>query len=77
LIDKLRSGVSVAHVCELCRVKKQTVTDIHKNKEKLIQILLKYGLDKSSNSGFMVKDRKHVKSGQNNNLEEAVYKWFV
>jgi hypothetical protein len=34
LIDKWESGVSVAHVCELYGVKKQTVLDSHKNKEK-------------------------------------------
>jgi hypothetical protein len=32
LIDKLESGVSVARVCELYGVKKQTVSDICKNK---------------------------------------------
>jgi transposase len=79
LIDILERGVSVAHVCELYGVKKQTVSDIRKNKEKLTQFLLKYDLNKSSRSGFgfTARDRKHVKSAQNENLEEAVYKWFV
>jgi hypothetical protein len=39
-------------------VKKQTVSDIRKNKEKLIKFLLKYGLDTSSKGGFTVRDMK-------------------
>jgi hypothetical protein len=72
LIDKLESGVSVPRVRKLYGVKKQTVSDICRNKEKLIQFLLKYGLDTSSKGGFMVSYSKHVKSAQNKNLEEAV-----
>jgi hypothetical protein len=73
-IDKLESGVSV---CELYGVKKQIVSDTCKNKEKLIQFLLKYGLDTSSKGGFTGRDKKHVKPAQNRNREVAVYKWFV
>jgi hypothetical protein len=46
LIGKLESCVSVARACELYRMK-YTVSDSHKNKEKLIQFLLKYSLDKA------------------------------
>jgi hypothetical protein len=36
LKDKLESGESVAHVCKLYGLKKQTVSNVRKNKEKLI-----------------------------------------
>jgi hypothetical protein len=35
LTEKLESGVSVARACEEYGVKKQTVSDIHKAKDKL------------------------------------------
>ena len=41
LISKLEGGASVEHVCEVYGIKKQTVSDIRKNKDKLIQFSLK------------------------------------
>ena len=51
------SGASVVHVCEVYGVKKQTVSDIQKNKDKLIQFSLKYSVDSSKNE----EERKHIK----------------
>ncbi|KAG7161901.1 Tigger transposable element-derived protein 7-like 46, partial [Homarus americanus] len=69
LIRKLVAGASVSRVCDEYDVKKQTVSDIRKAKDKLIALSLKYNVDATSkSSSVMAKDT---------NLEEAVRKWFV
>ncbi|KAG7176917.1 Tigger transposable element-derived protein 7-like 5, partial [Homarus americanus] len=66
LIRKLVTGASVSRVCDEYGVKKQTVLDIRKTKDKLIAFSLKYNVDTTSKS-----------SSVDTNLEEAVTKWFV
>ena len=63
-------------VCEEYGVKKQTVSDIRKAKEKLLAFSVKYnvveGRENSSLGG-----RKRMRVSKDENLEEAVTKWFV
>ncbi|KAG7177538.1 Tigger transposable element-derived protein 7-like 7 [Homarus americanus] len=76
LIRKLEAGASVARVCDEFGVKKQTVSDIRKAKDKLTAFSLKYNVDatsKSSSAGA----RKHMRVAKDTNLEEAVTKWLV
>jgi hypothetical protein len=44
LTEKLDGGVTIACVCEIYRVKKQTVSDICKNKKKLKEFALEYSV---------------------------------
>ena len=44
LISKLEGGASVKSVCEEYGVKKQTVSDIRKNKDKLLVFSVKYNV---------------------------------
>ena len=45
LIKKLESGVSVARVCDEYGIKKQTVSDICRSKEKLQAYAVKFNVD--------------------------------
>ncbi|XP_063152245.1 uncharacterized protein LOC134492057 isoform X1 [Candoia aspera] len=76
LIEKLESGSSVARVCEEYGVKKQTVSDIRKAKEKLKKFVLMCDVDSTSNTAE-IGARKHMKMSQEASLEEAVLKWYV
>ncbi|XP_060547182.1 uncharacterized protein LOC117662638 [Pantherophis guttatus] len=76
LIEKLESGWSVARVCEEYGVKKQTVSDIRKAKEKLRKFVLMCDVD-STGSGAEIGARKHMKMSQEASLEEAVLRWYV
>ena len=79
LIKKLESGVSVSMVCEEYGVKKQTVSDIRKAKDKLLKFAREF--DVSGSGGGVCKAkanvRKHMKVAKDEDLEKAVYKWFV
>ena len=77
LIEKIEKGASVAIVCEQYGVKKQTVSDIRKGKEKLIKYAALYCVDASSSKKGTVKNRKHMKTGKNQALDAAVMKWYV
>lgn len=48
LIKKLEAGATVAHVCEEYGVKKQTVSDIRKAKDKLTVFSLTFRLNSTS-----------------------------
>jgi transposase-like protein len=76
LIRKLEAGASVSSVCEEFGVKKQTVSDIRKSKDKLTSFALKFSVDKSPQS-TPVGDRKHMRLGRDMNIENAVYKWYT
>lgn len=76
LIEKLEQGFSVAHVCEIYGVKKQTVSDIRKSKNKLQEFSSKYSAV-SFKFDSPVTSRKHMKVAKEKNLEEAVYRWYV
>lgn len=76
LIRKLENGVSVKHVCEEYGVKKQTVSDIRKAKAKLTEYALKYSVDGCTTKSGAGTPRKHMKVGHQD-LNEAVYKWYV
>ncbi|KAG7155601.1 Tigger transposable element-derived protein 7-like 47 [Homarus americanus] len=76
LIRKLEAGASVARVCDEYGVKKQTVSDIRKAKDKLTAFSLKYTVDANSKSSS-VGARKRMRVAKDTNLEEAVTKWFM
>ena len=76
LICKLEAGVSVKSACEEYGVKKQTVSDIRKAKNKLLAFSLKHNVvEGRENSSVGGKKRMRVSKDQN--LEETVTKWFV
>lgn len=70
VIEKLESGVSVARLCEQYGIKKQTVSDIKKNKEKIKEFMLKC-------DGGVSLPRKHMKPAREAVVEEAVLKWYT
>ncbi|KAG7175318.1 DExH-box ATP-dependent RNA helicase DExH1-like [Homarus americanus] len=76
LIRKLEAGASVARVCDEFGVKKQTVSDTRKAKDKLTAFSLKYYVDATSKSSS-VGARKLMRVAKDTNLEESVTKWFV
>ena len=53
-------------------MKKQTVSDIRKQKSKLETFTVKFGGATAGEVG-----RKTMKKCQNEDLDEAVYKWYV
>lgn len=71
LIKKIETGISVSRVCKEYGVKKQTVSDILKAKDKLKQFSL------MSDTNASIKDRKHMKMAQETSLEQALMKWYV
>ena len=75
-IRKLEAGASVKSVCEEYGVKKQTVSDIRKAKDKLLAFSLKYNVVEGRENSF-VGGRKRMRVSKDENLEEAVTKWFV
>lgn len=77
LIKKLESGVSVTRVCDEYGVKKQTVSDIRKSKVKLQEYALKFSIDGSGSKSAGFSARKHMKPAKSQDLDEAVYKWYV
>ena len=85
LIAKLESGHTVAEVCEIYGVKKQTVSDIKKSKEKLKKYSVSFCIDPSSSKGKEGRLRKHMRTGQDTQLDEAVFEvvsagekcWYV
>ncbi|KAG7157478.1 E3 ubiquitin-protein ligase synoviolin-like 1 [Homarus americanus] len=76
LIRKLEAGAWVSRVCDEYGVKKQTVSDIRKAKDKLIAFSLKYNVDATSKSSS-VGARKSMRVAKDTNFEVAVTKWFV
>ena len=74
LIRKLEAGASVKSACEEYGVKKQTVSDIRKDKENSLAFSVKYnvieGRESSSPGG-----RKRMRISKDENLKET--RWFV
>ena len=75
LLDKLDKGYSVAKVCAEYGVKKQTVSDMHKAKDKLRAFATNFNVGASSSTAKEA--WKHMKVCTNKDLEEAVYKWYI
>ena len=77
LLKKLKSGYSVAKACEEYGVKKQTVSDIHKAKDKLQAFAIKFDVNANKDKSGMIHKRKHMKVCTSKELEEAVFKWYT
>ena len=76
LIRKLEAGSSVKRVCEEYGVKKQTVSDIPKAKDNLLAFFVKYNAIEGRESSSLA-GRKKMQVSKNENLKEAVTRWFV
>ena len=76
LIYKLEAGASVKSVCEKYGVKKQTVPDIRKAKDKLLAFSVKYNVIEGRKS-LSFGRRKRVQVSNDENLEKAGTTWFV
>ena len=61
LIKKLESGVSVVRICDEHGVKKQTVSDIQRSKDKLTSYAMKFDVDPSKDKKGAAHKRKLVK----------------
>ena len=77
LLKKFESGYSVAKVCEEYGVKKQTVSDICKAKEKLQALEIKFDVDANTDKSGMIHKRKRMKMCTSKELEEVVFKWYT
>lgn len=77
LIRKLEKGASVTSVCEEYGVAKQTVSDIRKSKDKLVEYSAKYCVDASASKSGKGAPRKNVRTGKDAALDAAVMKWYV
>ena len=64
VIKKLEMGASVASVCKQYGVKKQTVSDNRKSKDKVIKYAASLGVDASSSKSGKVRNRKHMKTSK-------------
>ena len=67
---------AVKSVCEEYGVYQQTVSDIRKAKDKLLAFSLKYKVVEEREN-LSVGSRKRVRAFKDENLEEAIMKWFV
>ena len=76
LLDKLDEGWTVAQICEKFGIKKQTVSDIKKDKENLRDFARKHS-EGGSTSTTNVGAHKALKKASNEDHDEAVYKWFI
>lgn len=70
VIKYLESGVPVSRICNIYGIRKQTVSDIKKNKDKLNNFMSK--CDESD-----MNPRKRMKMARETTLEEALLKWYV
>lgn len=70
VIKKLENGISAENICIEYGIKKQTVSDIKKTKENIKKHALKINDDDLCNV-------RKVLTSTNNNLDEAVFKWFL
>ena len=77
LLKKFDSGYSVAKVCEEYSVKKQTVSDIRKVRERLQAFAVKFDVSVNKDKSGMIHKRKHMKVCTSKELEEAVFKWYT
>ena len=76
LTRKLENGKIVAQICDEYGIKKQTVSDIRKAKDKLRNYAANFCVDVPASKA---KDgpRKHMKMGKDMQLAAAVMKWYV
>ena len=58
-------------------MKKQTVSDIRRSKDKLTRYAMKFDAVPSKDKKGAIHKRKHMKVPKSRELEEAVYKWYV
>ena len=77
VIKKLEKSVSVASVCKQHSVKKQTISDIRKNKDKLMKYADLYCVDTLSFTSGKVENRKHIKTKKDQALDAAIMKWYI
>ena len=73
LISKLEKEASVATVCEEYGVAKQTVSNIGKSKNKLVEYSAKYFVDVSTSKSGNGAPRKNIRTGKG----AAVIKWYA
>ena len=71
IINKLASGVPVSRICEQYDIKKQTVSDIKKNSERINKFALLCDV------GNMNNERKKIRFAKNALLEEALMQWYI
>ena len=64
LIKDIEQGATVESVCEKQRLKRQTVSDIRKNKKKLEKFAASCCIDAASSKSSKVGNRKHMKTGK-------------
>ena len=76
LIRKLKKGKTVAQMCDEYGIKKQTMSDIRKVKDKWRNYAANFCVDVLANKS---KDgpQKHMKMGKDTQLDAAVMKWYV
>ena len=58
-------------------MKKQTVSDIRKAREKLQAFAVKFDVSENKDKSGIVHKRKHIKVCSSKELEEAVFKWYT
>lgn len=75
LLRKLEKGASVRSVCEEYGVAKQTVSDIRKSKDKLVEYSARCCVDVLTSTSGKVASRKYVRTGKGAALDAAVMKW--
>ena len=75
LIKDIEKGATVKSVCEKYRVKRQTVSDIRKNKEKLEKYAASYCIDAASSKNGKIGNKTDMKTGNKESLAAAVIKW--
>ena len=76
LIQDIEKEAIVKSVCEKYGVKRQTVSNIRKNKKKLEKFTASYCIDAASSKSGKVGNRKHMKTGKES-LDATVMKWYV
>ena len=67
----------VVRICDEYGLKKQTVSDIRRSKDKLTSYAIKFDVTPSKDGRSAVHKRKHMKVPESRELVEAVYKWYV
>uniref|UniRef100_A0A1B6LJJ7 HTH CENPB-type domain-containing protein n=1 Tax=Graphocephala atropunctata TaxID=36148 RepID=A0A1B6LJJ7_9HEMI len=71
IIEQLDKGVSGKHLADVYKVGTSTISDIKKNKSSIVNFVSVLENEDGSSS------RKSMKTAENKELEEAVFKWFL
>ena len=77
LVKNIEKEATVKSVCEKCGVKRQTVSDIRKNQEKLEKFAALYCVNAAPSKSSKVGNKKHMKTGKEESLDAAVMKLYV